>query len=264
MTMWASKSQVDPGGEVDVIVNVTGGQAVDVLGIMIVSERSPSDSSIPTVNGWVIQKDPTGSTNFNYVQTTTYSGSVSMKWSLLAPSITGFYTLYARTMHGGGEAFATDYDNPADKVPVSVSFLVGSINTAAPTVIISAPSNGTTLSGVVPLEVTLISAASIQYVSVRLNGAEIANKSAGPFTWSLESTVFKDGVYVLNVTARDVNGHLGYQQITVTISNASQTSVLITWIWTLAAGTIAILAWIGVLIVVALTIRKRHIDGRLR
>ena len=256
ITMWASTHQIAPGGALDVIVNVSGGQAVDILGVMIVSVKSPVPASIPAANGWVIRSDP-GGNSFNYYESTTYSGSVSLRWQMIAPSITGSYTLYARAMHGGGAAYSEDYSP-------GLAFLVGSINPSVPNVLMTAPVDGATVKGVVHVEATIIDNDSMKYVVLRLDGVEIANKSSGPFTWSLESTIYKDGVHTLNVTAVDVNGKVGYHQITMTIGNAALNNALFSWVWTMAAGTVAILAWVGVLMVVALVIRKRHIEGGLK
>lgn len=253
--MWASAEHLAPGAEVEVVVNVSGGQAVDIMGVMIVSVTSPVPASIPTVDGWVIKSDPEGTT-FNYYENTTYNGALSAHWRLSAPEIPGTYSLFTRIMHGGGAAYAEDYS-------AGLAFLVGNLSTTGPTVLITAPVNGTTVKGVVPVDATVISAAPVRYVVLKLDGVEIANKSSGPFTWSMESTIYKDGVHTLNVTAVDVNGKAGYQQIEVTISNSALNSALISWVWTMAAGTVAILAWVGVLIVIALMIRKKVIEGRL-
>ena len=250
ITMWASAHQLAPGADVDVVVNVSGGQAVDIMGVMIVSVTSPVSSSIPTVNGWVIKSDPEGTT-FNYNENTTYSGSVSMRWQLSAPSIPGTYSLFARIMHGGGAAYAEDYST-------GLTFLVGSISSAGPTVLVTAPAAGATVKGVVPLDVTVLDDVSIQYVSVKLDGVEIANKSTGPYTWSLESTIYKDGNHTINVTAVDVNGHTGFHEQFISISNSALNSSLLSWVWSMAAGTVAILAWVGVFMVVALMVRRRH------
>jgi len=107
ITMWASTQTSTPGGAVDVIVNVSGGQAVSILGVMIVSVQSPVPASIPTVYGWVILSDPGGDT-FNYYEVTNYTGAVSMRWQLNAPTTNGSYSLYARAMHGDGSAYAAD------------------------------------------------------------------------------------------------------------------------------------------------------------
>lgn len=253
LTMWASKQQVEPGGEVTVLVNVTGGQAVNVLGTEIISARSRVPASIPTAAGWIIDSDP-GGTKFNYWETTMYSGLISLQWTLDAPTVPGQYTLYAMIFHGTGAAYSEEY-------AAGVTFLVGNITTTGPTVIITAPTTGSTVKGVVPIQATVLGSAPVKYAAIRINGMEIGNLSRAPFAWSLESTNFKDGTYTLNVTAVDVNGQAAYHQVTITISNAAGNSELITWVWTMAAGTVAILAWIGVLIVVALMIRKRHVEG---
>lgn len=256
ISIWAPTQRLSLGGSVEVTVNVTGGQAVDILGVMIVSDKSTVPASIPTVSGWVINSDPSGVTKFNYFETTTYSGGVSWTWSLSAPTTAGSYSLFARTMHGGGSAYATNTVS-------GVSFLVGNISTTGPTVIITAPAPGSTVKGVVTIEADVLSTVDLRYVRLTLNGLEIGNKTAAPYVFSVESTVFKDGTYTLNVTAVDVNGHAGSGSITLKFSNAAENSILIMWVWTMAAGTIAIIAWIGVLIVAVLLIRKKRIEGRL-
>ena len=255
LSMWASNITPAPGGPVKVLVNASGGQVSDqIFGIMIVSERSPVPSSVPSSDGWTITQDPSGTATHNYYESTTYSGSTTMQWLLTAPSTPGIYTLYARAMHGlNNVGYYEDY-------VAGVTFVVGNIGgaTGIPVVVITSPQAEETVSGTVTVTAEVISNKTILYATLRLSGNIIGNSSSAPFTWIIDSDQYKDGGYALNVTVVDSEGQVGYKQETITISNAGTTHTLLGWVWTMAAGSIAILAWMGTLIVVALMIRRRH------
>jgi hypothetical protein len=59
----------------------------------------------------------------------------------------------------------------------------------------------------------------------------------------------------------DSNGKVGYKQISFTVDNARTNTLLLNWVWTMAAGSIAIIAIVSVLMVVALLIRRRVMGG---
>ena len=241
------------------IVNVTGGQATNVMGAMIVSALSPVASSIPTNAGWTIVQDPsaTQSTD-NYYEDHTYAGSISMEWKLKAPSTEGIYTLYARAMHGGGAEYYEDY------VQGLVFTVGGATLPTTPKVVISSVTQDETLEGTVTVDVTVLSNKSIAYTVLRLGSTVIGNDTSEPYSFTLDTKQFADGPYKLNVTAVDSEGNHGYKEIDVSISNSGENEQLIAWVWTMAAGTIAILAWIGIFIVIALMIRRRTVKGGVK
>ncbi len=109
ITMWSPSLAIDPGDTVNITVNVSGGQQTigQPLGVMIVSALDTT-SSLPSDAGWTILSDPGGLTAYNYYETSSYTGSVTWVWELTAPSTPGPHILYARAMHGGGQAYAVD------------------------------------------------------------------------------------------------------------------------------------------------------------
>lgn len=254
ITMSTSNLTPTPGQTITVTVNVSGGQSGPKLGVMVVSSRSSGDASLPTSAGWGISSDPSGSSIFNYYEISNYASQTSMTWTLTAPQQEGSYTLYARVMHGGGDDYSKDYVN-------GLSFVVGSIGTpGVPNVIITSPTTGSEVIGTIAVDANIPSDLPIAYASLRIDGTEIGNKSVAPYSWNIDTQAYADGNHVINITAVDTAGHAGYKQVTITVNNAKTNTELLSWIWTMAAGTIAIVAWTGVMVVVALMIRRRHIN----
>ncbi len=252
VTMWASNLSPGLDADVTVMVNVTGGQATadGFLGVMIIT--SLSDSSLPSSMGWTITQDPSATaTTYNYHEIDAYTGSISMQWKLKAPGSSGTYTLYARAVHGGGAEYYENYVN-------GLIFSVGNVPPSqVPQIVISSVTPNENLSGSVVVDATVISTKPISYAVLRLGTEVIGNDTSEPFSWTIDTTKLADGTYELNVTAVDTSGGHGYKQITVFITNSASNRQLIDWVWTLAAGSVAILAWIGIMIVVVLMIRRR-------
>lgn len=253
MTMGASNLNPEKSASVTVTVNVSGSQSGEILGVMIISALSPVPESVPTAAGWTITSDPGGAPGVNYYEIRNYAGQTSMTWTLTAPSTNGVYTLYARVMHGGGAEYAADYT-------AGLSFVVGSSGTpGVPNVIITSPLAEETVKGTVTVNANIPSTTPVAYAVLRFDGVEIGNKTSAPYSWQIDTRTYPDGDHVVNVTAVDEAGHVGYKELTMTIDNARVNEQLLSWIWTMAAGTIAIVAWTGVLVVIALMIRRRHI-----
>lgn len=256
ITMSASNLTPATGQSVTVTVNVSGGSSDAILGVMIVSSLSPVPASIPSAAGWVITSDPSGSATNNYNEISNYSTQTSMVWTLTTPPQAGIYNLFARVMHGSPSG-ASEVEYAKDYVD-GLSFVVGSAGTPGiPNVILTSPTQGSTVKGSMTVNANIPSSQPIAYAVLRLDGVEIGNKSTTPFAWTIDTRAYADGDHVLNITAVDVVGNIGYRQVTIEINNAATNTELLAWVWTMAAGSIAIVAWIGVMIVLALMIRRR-------
>lgn len=256
LTMWASSTSPTISSDVTVIVNVTGGEAAGILGVMLVASKSPSPSSIPMNAGWTMVQDPGGTSTNNYFEIKTYAGSTSMQWTLKAPSTPGIYTLFARAMHGSATDTVPYFEDYAD----GIVFLVGNpVPSGTPVVVITSVTQGETLRGTVQVDVEVVSSSNktTSYAVLKLGDTIISNLTSEPFSWTINTDQFADGDYALNVTVADSDGVRGYKQISVTIDNSAISKELIDWVWTMVAGSVAILAWIGIMIVVALMIRRR-------
>lgn len=254
LSMWASDTSPTPGSSVTVMVNVSGTGSDTMLGVMIVAAKSSTPSSLPSSAGWTIVQDPDGPSSYNYYEISNYAGSVSMSWTLQSPSTPGIYTLFARVMHGDPVETIPYFEDSPD----GIVFLVGSPPASGgPAVVITSVSNNDVLQGTVDVDVSAVSNKTLQYAVLRLGDTVIGNLTSLPYKWTINTDQFTDGDYLLNVTVADSDGALGYAQIHVSISNAVINRELVAWVWTMVAGSIAILAWVGILIVVVLMIRRR-------
>jgi hypothetical protein len=257
LSMTASNSSLTPGASVTVSVSVTGGQAGSIIGVMLVTTLSAVPESLPSAKGWTITSDPsnTGST-FNYHEVTNYAGSGTYTWTLTAPQTNDAYQLYARVMHGGGgQAFAANY-------AAGISFIVGTSGTqTGPVVAIISPTVGEKVDGSITISASIPSSVPLAYAILRIDGTIRENKTAGPFSWTLNTEELSDGEHVINVTAVDSNGKAGYNEISFTVDNAAANTLMLNWVWTMAAGSIAIIAIVSMMMVVALLIRRRIAGG---
>jgi hypothetical protein len=108
LTIEASKATVTPGEIIDIYTNVTGAEAsATPLGIMVVRSQTIANSQ-PSVDGWVIINDPSGSGSFNYYEAPSVTGGVNWVWQFQAPIAPGSYNLYAHQHHGNGGRYDVD------------------------------------------------------------------------------------------------------------------------------------------------------------
>ncbi len=100
VSMSASTLNPNPGETITVTVTVSGAEALNSeLGVFLVRSATLTNS-MPSVDGWVILSDPSGTTTFNYYEEIVATGDVVWTWTLQAPMAGGTYHLYAREHHG--------------------------------------------------------------------------------------------------------------------------------------------------------------------
>ena len=253
ISLSASATEVAPSASVTVTVTVTGGEASSTpLGVQIVSALTKS-SSLPSDAGWTITADPSGSTAFNYHEDLSYTGSVTMTWTLTAPSTPGVYTLYAREVHGNGERYQRD--------SAGTVFVVGTITPGEFAVLITSPTASSEVSGTINVAATIVPETDISYAILSVDGNSVDNKSSAPFTWALDTTQYSDGAHVIKVTAANSTGGIAEKEIAITINNAAAGETVLSWVWTMAAGSLLIVALLAMFMVVALMIRRRVTGG---
>jgi archaellum component FlaF (FlaF/FlaG flagellin family) len=92
----------------------------------------------------------------------------------------------------------------------------------APSVALTAPENGSTVSGAVTVTVLATDDVGVESVSLYLNGTLFATASAQPYQFSWDTTNYPDGLYELLAIANDCAGNSGQSgSISVNVSNAS-------------------------------------------
>jgi subtilisin family serine protease len=95
-------------------------------------------------------------------------------------------------------------------------------DTTAPTASIDAPLAGSTVSGVVPVNVSASDNVGVSKVELRVNGALYATDTSSPFAFSWDSTRVANGSANLQAVAYDAAGNTGASSTTtVTVSNST-------------------------------------------
>ncbi len=174
--------------------------------------------------------------------------------TLTAPTTEGIYTLYAREIHGNGETYSHDYS-------AGVTFVVGTPGTPGLiSLIITSPVANTEVSESIIVAASMVPSTNILYAILSIDGVQVDNKTEAPFSWTIDTQLYAVGVHAINITATNATGAHGYDEVSVTVNNASENQKLLDWMWTMAAGSIFILASISALIVAALMIRKHLMD----
>jgi Big-like domain-containing protein len=95
-------------------------------------------------------------------------------------------------------------------------------DTTPPTVSITAPANGATVSGTINVSADASDNVSVAGVQFLLDGAALgAEDTAAPYSVALDTTKVANGSHTLTATARDAAGnHATSAPVTVTVSNA--------------------------------------------
>lgn len=266
ITVSATNVTPAPGDPVTVTVDVSGGEAsYSPLGVQIVSATTYTNS-LPSDDGWTIVADPSGSSTYNYYEVESYSGSVSLSWDMTAPTSLGVHVLFAREMHGGPGTFATD--------SVGLVFTVTDysgegpipVTGGLPTLAITSPSNAATVSGNITVNANIAPAADDPIVSASLtiDGVLVSELTEGPYSWTIDTTNLTEGGHRLVVTAEDSTGDVVSKEIAIFVDNESEVISMLEWMVTMGAGAVIIVCATGVLIVVALLIRKKLVERRSR
>lgn len=119
-------------------------------------------------------------------------------------------------------AMARDAAGNSSNASVSVNILNVTLDTTPPTISLTAPSSGATVSGTVSVLANAsdnIGVAGVQFI---LNGANLGNEvTSPPYTASWNTTQVTNGSYTLSARARDAAGNTAQSSVTVTVSNTT-------------------------------------------
>ena len=157
----------------------------------------------------------------------------------------------------GGHLVRSDHTRIDGTDAALVSFATVAADVTAPTVTLTAPADGSTLSGTVDVTATAVDDVAVASVQFLLDGADLgARDTATPFAISWETTAVASGPHTLSVVAFDSSGNTATSQaVSVTVSNldpAAQTGKwgpLMNWPLVAVHGTLMhtgeILLWDG-------------------
>jgi parallel beta-helix repeat protein len=103
---------------------------------------------------------------------------------------------------------------------IAVTVSNASAPTQGPTVSLSSPSAGATLSGTVSVIASASSAAGIGSVQLVVDGAVAGTDTTAPYTWGWDTTRLADGVHYLQILAYDTVGRMNSSStVSVTLAN---------------------------------------------
>ncbi|ADI84783.1 Ig-like domain-containing protein [Geobacter sulfurreducens] len=93
-------------------------------------------------------------------------------------------------------------------------------DTAAPTVAVSAPANGATVSGTVTVSATASDNVGVTKVEFMVNGTVASTVTTAPYSYSWNTTTSANGTYTLTAKAYDAAGNIGQStSVSVTVNN---------------------------------------------
>jgi hypothetical protein len=210
-------TQVAPGQQVTVTVITTGtGSNSGRVGIII----STPTGAQPSTVGWAVVRDPSQSTSFNNYVDMSGPSSGTYSWTLTAPTLPGTYSLAARV------AFVKSGTKAYNDASSQLSFIVGSTAATPPSVSVSSPANGALVKGDLTVNAAVTPGTNaVNYVQFRIDGALVGNRSAAPYSFTLNTTAYPDVQHTLTVTAVDSTGLSGTGQAVVTFNNTGSAKV---------------------------------------
>ena len=128
----------------------------------------------------------------------------------------GTYTLMAKAYDAAG--------NVGQSGNVSVTVIN---DTTAPTVSLTAPGNGATVSGTVALTASAGDNVGVSKVEFYENGVLLTATNVAPYSYNWSTTSVANGSYTLTAKAYDAAGNVGQSgNVTVTVNNTQAPSVL--------------------------------------
>ncbi|MGE5639333.1 MAG: Ig-like domain-containing protein [Clostridia bacterium] len=101
----------------------------------------------------------------------------------------------------------------------------GTTTNTAPTVTMTAPAAGTTVSGTVTYSANATDDAGVSKVDFFVDNALQISKTAAPYSGTLDTTKLANGAHVIKATAYDAQGLSSSSQVSVNVSNTSSASL---------------------------------------
>src|SRR5262245_6889088 len=126
------------------------------------------------------------------------------------------------------KALAVGFDGTTTSITRSVNFVSSSTSTtttnAAPSVSLTSPSSGQTVSGTIALNAIAADDKGVSKVVFMVDSTTIATDTSSPYSASLNTTTLTNGTHVLKAQAFDASGLSSTSQVSVNVSNTSTTT----------------------------------------
>jgi hypothetical protein len=216
----------DNGAQFAVMVSNTAGTVTSSVATLTVNATpvAPSISAQPTSQ--TITAGQTASFNV----TATGTAPLSYQWRKNSVAISGAtsssYTTPSTTSSDNGAQFAVMVSNTAGNVTSNAATLT--VNVAQPpSVNISSPGNGATVSGTITVSGTASDPVGLSSIQLQIDGGAFSPAS-GTSNWSfsLDTTSLSNAAHSLTARASDSSGLSASSSITVNVSNSGGGSIL--------------------------------------
>ncbi|NCU05071.1 MAG: hypothetical protein GXC73_13905, partial [Chitinophagaceae bacterium] len=109
----------------------------------------------------------------------------------------------------------------ADNIPISRIAAKGKPDAIAPTVSITSPSGGASVSGTVNVAVSAADNIKVTSVTLSVDGSASSSSTSSPFTNVWNSATVPNGTHTLTVTAKDAKGNSKSTSIQVNVNNTT-------------------------------------------
>lgn len=144
-------------------------------------------------------------------------------WSVInvadAPIAQDFQSLVTAVSQGDALMLRGWFDDGSVTPVVQIYQQASGKDTTPPSVSISSPGAGSTLSGTVTVTASASDNVAVASVQFALDGTSLGADATAPYTASLNTTSFANGGHTLTATATDTSGNTAVASIPVTISN---------------------------------------------
>jgi YVTN family beta-propeller protein/VCBS repeat-containing protein len=160
-------------------------------------------------------------------------GGYSVVWDT-ATVADGTYTLTAQARDTAGNTGTS-----------TVTVAVVTPDTVAPTLSLTAPANGATLSGTVTLSATATDNVGVREVQFIVDGAPILTDSSSPYSAVWNTHLVSNGTHTLTARAHDAAGNMTYSTVTITVDNINSAPVASPTLFSQDPLTGAVTGWVN-------------------
>jgi hypothetical protein len=161
---------------------------------------------------------------------TAYDGIAWSAWAAVPGTDTGtntraFIAGYPRLVNGQIGLIWTQGASPYDLVSTAFTTTPAAPDVTPPTVSISAPAGGSTVTGTVPVAAEAADDIQVAGVQFQVDGGNLgAEATTRPYAVSWDSRSVPDGSHTLSAIARDTSGNTAFSTVTVAVSNPPDTT----------------------------------------
>lgn len=170
----------------------------------------------------------TSTWNTNNSATNTISGT-----SMASPHVCGVAALYLdanpnatpsqvdQALTSNGSLNKISGVNGSPNILVYTGFIGGGGDVTPPSVTLTAPANGATVSGNVTLSANASDDTAVTQVSFLVDGQVVATDTSSPYSASWDSSSVVDGTHTVEAQAQDAAGNVGSDSASVTTQNGN-------------------------------------------